>query len=123
MMFSPMGVVLPLVREGRLRAIAVTSVARSATLPDVPTVSESGYPSFEATNWYGLLAPARTPANVVRRLHSETVKALAMPEVRSKLVDVGLDVTGNSPDDFAAAIARELPKWARVIKASGIKPD
>ena len=123
MMFSPMGVVLPLVREGRLRAIAVTSVARSATLPDVPTVSESGYPSFEATNWYGLLAPARTPANVVRRLHSETVKALATPEVRTKLVDVGLDVTGNSPDEFAAAIARELPKWARVIKASGIKPD
>jgi tripartite-type tricarboxylate transporter receptor subunit TctC len=123
MMFSPIGAVLPVVREGKLRALAVTSLKRSSTLPELPTVAESGYPGFEFTNWSGLLAPARTPAPIVRKLHLETVKALAQPDLRAKLADLGLEVIGNSPDEFAAVIKSGIPKWAKVIKESGIKPD
>ena len=121
MMFSPIPVVLPLVREGKLHAIAVTSSRRSSAVPDVPTVAESGYPGFEATNWYGLLAPANTPSTIVARLHSETVNALAQSELRGKLTGLGLEVMGNSPEEFAAAIASETPRWAKVIHAAGIK--
>lgn len=123
MMFSPIPVVLPLVRQGKLRALAVTSLTRSSAVPELPTIAESGYPGFEATNWYGLVAPARTPAAIVARLHLETVKALARPELRSKLTDLGIEVIGNSPDEFAAAIKVEIPKWAKVIKEAGIKAD
>ncbi len=123
MMFSPIPVVLPLVREGKLRALAVTSLRRSSAAPELPTIAESGYPGFEATNWYGLFAPARTPATIVRRLHLETVKALALPELRGKLTDLGMEVIGNSPDEFASVIKSEIPKWAKMIKESGIKPD
>ncbi len=123
MMFSPIGVVLPLVREGKLRALAVTSLRRSSAAPELPTIAESGYPGFEVMGWLGLLAPARTPATIVRKLHLETVKALALPDLRAKLADLGLEGIGNSPDEFAAVIKSEIPKWAKVIKESGIKPD
>src|SRR5215210_4935921 len=123
MIFSPIGAVLPVVREGKLRALAVTSLKRSSAVPEFPTIAESGYPSFEFTNWSGLLAPARTPAPIVRRLHLETVKVLALPDVRAKLVDLGQEVVGNSPDEFAGVIKSGIPKWAKVIKESGIKPD
>lgn len=123
MMFSPIPVVLALVRQGKLRALAVTSLQRSPVIVDVPTVAESGYPGFEATNWYGLVVPARTPAEIVRRLNSATVEALAMPGLRGKLDDLGLDVIGNSPAEFAAAIRLEIPKWAALIRKQGIKPD
>ncbi len=115
--------VLPVVREGKLRALAVTSLRRSSAAPELPTIAESGYPGFEVTNWSGLLAPARTPATIVRKLHLETVKALALPDVRAKLTDLGLEVIGSSPDEFAVAIKSEIPKWAKVIRESGIKPD
>ena len=123
MMFSPIPVVLPLVREGKLRALAVTSLARSSAVPELPTIAESGYPGFEATNWYGLFAPARTPVTIVRTLHLETAKALALPELRGKLTDLGMEVVGNSPEEFASVIRSEILKWAKVIKQSNIKPD
>lgn len=123
MMFSPIPVVWPLVREGKLRALAVTSSKRSPAAPGVPTIAESGYPGFEATNWYGLLAPAGTPDAIVRRLHSDTAKALGLPAVRGKLAELGLEVIGNSPEEFAAAIKSEIPKWAKVVEHSGIKQD
>ena len=123
MMFSPLPVVLPLVRDGKLRAIAVTSLKRSTSAPELPTIAESGYPGFEVTIWYGLLAPAGTPPAIIRKLHLETVKALALPELRAKLADLGLEAIGNSPDEFAAIIKSEIPIWAKVIKESGIKPD
>jgi len=123
MMFSPLPVVLPLLRDGRLRAIALTSLKRSSSAPEVPTIAESGYPGFEVTIWYGLLAPAGTPPAIIRRLHLETVKALAQPDVRAKLAEQGLDAIGNSPDEFAAIIKSEIPIWAKVIKDAGIKPD
>jgi tripartite-type tricarboxylate transporter receptor subunit TctC len=123
MMFSPLPVVLPLVRDGKLRAIAVTSLKRSSSAPEVPTVAESGYPGFEVTIWYGLLAPAGTPPAIIRKLHLEIVKALAQPDLRAKLADQGLDPIGNSSDEFSAIIKSEIPLWAKVIKEAGIKPD
>jgi tripartite-type tricarboxylate transporter receptor subunit TctC len=123
MMFSPIPVVLPLVHEGKLHALAVTSLRSSSAVPELPTVSESGYAGFEATNWYGILAPKKTPASIVGRLHLEIVKALASPELRVKLTELGLEVIGNSPDEFAAAIAAQIPRWAKVIKDAGIKAN
>jgi tripartite-type tricarboxylate transporter receptor subunit TctC len=123
MMFSPIGNVLPLVREGKLRALAITSLQRSSAAPELPTIAESGYPGFEVTQWYGLLAPARTPVTIVRKLHLETVNALALPDLRVRLADLGLEGIGNSPDEFAAVIKSGIPKWAKVIKESGIKSD
>ena len=123
MMFGTTVVVLPLALEGKLRALAVTSLKRSSAAPELPTIAESGYPGFEVTSWYGLLAPARTPATIVGKLHLETVKALALPDLRAKLADLGLEGIGNSPDEFAAVIKSEIPKWAKVIKESGMKPE
>ena len=123
MMFSNMSVALPLVRDGKLRALAVTSLRRAPAAPELPTVAESGYPGFEFTNWNGLLAPVGTSAAIVRKLHFETVKALALPDLRAKLADLGLQGFGSSPDEFTAAIKSEIPKWAKVIKDAGIKAD
>lgn len=113
--------VLPLVREGKLRAFAVTSIRRSAIAPELPTMAESGYPGFEAVPWFGLMAPAGAPAPIVERLQRETVRVLAQPDVRKKLNDLGLDVLGGTPQEFSATIERELPIWAAVIKQAGIK--
>jgi len=123
MIFSPTAIVLPLVREGKLRALAVTTLKRSSAVPELPTIAESGFPGFESTGWNGLLAPARTPATILRKLHLETVKALALTDVRAKLADLGVEGIGNSPDEFAAVIKSEIPKWAKVIKESGMKAD
>lgn len=123
MMFSPISVVLPLVREGKLRPLAVTSLKRSPAVPEVPTIDESGYPGFEASVWYGLFAPAGTSSTVLRKLHLETVRVLALPEVRDKLADLGIEVVGSSPEEFTGAIRSEIPKWARLLKDSGIRPD
>jgi tripartite-type tricarboxylate transporter receptor subunit TctC len=123
MMFSSIAIVLPVVREGKLRALAVTTLRRSSAAPELPTIAESGFPGFEYTSWSGLLAPARTPARIVRKLHLETVKALALPDLRAKLIDLGMEGIGNSPDEFAAIIKSGIVKWAKVIKESGIKLD
>ena len=123
MMFGPLPVVLPLVREGRLRALAVTSLRRSPAVPGLPTIDESGFPGYEVTLWGGLVAPAGTPAPVIRMLHLHTVNALALADARAKLADLGLEIIGNSPDELAAVIRSEIPKWAKLIKESGIKPD
>ena len=123
MAFSQLAVILPTVREGKLRALAVTSLRRSSAVPELPTMDESGYRGFEAAPWFGLLAPAGTPAMIVRKLHLETVKALAQADVRAKFADLGLESIGNSPEEFAAVINSEIPKWAKIIKESGIKPD
>lgn len=114
---------LPLVREGKLRAFAVTSSKRSSVAPELPTMAESGYPGFEAVPWFGLMAPAGTPAPIIERLNRDTLKALALPEVRKKLNDFGLDVIGGTPAEFAAAIEREIPQWAKVIRQAGIKGE
>ena len=121
MFFGNIVNVLPQVREGKLRAFAITSLKRSALAPDLPTMAESGYPGFEAVPWFGLLAPAGTPQPIIDKLHDETVKVLAMPDVRKTMQQQGLDIIGNSPAEFAAAIKTETPQWAKVIKDAGIK--
>jgi len=121
MSFANIVNVLPLAREGKLRALAITSLKRSALAPDLPTMAESGFPGFEAVPWFGLLAPTGTPKDVLDKLHGETVKALAMPEVRKKFDDLGLEPVGNTPAEFAAIIKKETPEWAKVIKDAGIK--
>jgi tripartite-type tricarboxylate transporter receptor subunit TctC len=115
--------VLPLVRDGKLRAFVVTSARRSGLAPELPTMAESGYPGFEAVPWFGLMAPAGTPQAIIDRLNRETVKAMALPDVKKKLNDIGADVITGTPAEFTAAIQRELPQWAKVIREAGIKAN
>ena len=121
MSFANIVNVLPLAKEGKLRALAITSIKRSALAPDLPTMAESGFPGFEAVPWFGLLAPSGTPKDIIDKLHSETVKALAMPDVRKKFDELGLEPVGNTPAEFAAVIKKETPEWAKVIKDASIK--
>src|ERR1700733_14715789 len=121
MPFANISNVMPLAREGKLRALAITSIKRSALAPDLPTMAEAGYPGFEALPWFGLLAPTGTPKNVLDKLYGETVKALALPEVRKRFDELGLEPIGNTPAEFSAIIRKEIPEWAKVIKDSGIK--
>jgi tripartite-type tricarboxylate transporter receptor subunit TctC len=111
------------IKTGRLRALAVTSAKRSAEMPGVPTIAESGYRGFEANTWYGLLAPAGTPAAVVARLNAEVNRVLAMPDVRDRLASEGGDALGGSPEQFASFLRAEHAKWGRVVKESGAKLD
>jgi tripartite-type tricarboxylate transporter receptor subunit TctC len=112
---------LPLARDGQLRAFAVTSHKRSGAAPDLPTMVELGYPGFEAVPWFGLMAPAGTAPIVIDKVHRETARVLALPDVRRRLEELGLDVIGNTPAEFAAVIKAEIPQWAAVIKGAGIK--
>src|SRR5688572_22904211 len=122
MTLQNMGTILPHVREGRLRGVAVTSLKRTPVI-DLPTVAESGLPGFEATSWFGLMAPAKTPAPIVAKLHQQAVKIAAMPDVREKLGQLGLDTTADGPDAMGAIIKADTAKWAKVIKEANIKLD
>ncbi len=113
---------LPSVRAGRVRALVVTSAKRSPVLPDVPTVGET-LPGFEATSWYGIAAPAGTPGAVVARLNRDIVRALATPELRARLEAEGAAPEAGSPEEFAAFIRAEIPKWGQAVRASGAKLD
>jgi tripartite-type tricarboxylate transporter receptor subunit TctC len=118
-----MGSILPMVREGRLRALVVTSLERSPFLPDLPTVAESGFPRFEAISWFGLMAPAHTPGPVVDRIYRQAAQIAAMPDVRAKLAQLGFDTTADPPDAFGAIIKSDIAKWAKVIETAGIQPQ
>jgi tripartite-type tricarboxylate transporter receptor subunit TctC len=123
-MFDNLPSALPHIKSGKLKALAVTSSQRSAVLPDVPTVEEAGnLKGFEASSWFGLLAPAGTPADIVNRLQQETAKALNNPAVKEKLMAQGAIPGGNTPADFSKMIAFEIKKWAQVVKVSGAKVD
>jgi tripartite-type tricarboxylate transporter receptor subunit TctC len=121
MSFANIANALPLVREGKLTAFAASSRARSAAAPDIPTMAEQGYPGFDAVPWFGLLAPAGTPPAVIDKVHRETVRVLALPEVRASLHTLGLDLIGNSPSEFTGVIKTETPQWATVIRSAGIR--
>ena len=123
MMFDNVPPLLPHVRAGKIQALAVTSLARIAVLPDVPTLHELGLKDFDAVGWNGLLAPAGTPRDIVARLNTEVVRVLRIPEVRDQLTSQGADIVGNSPEQFAAWIRAEVKKWAEVVKVSGAKID
>jgi tripartite-type tricarboxylate transporter receptor subunit TctC len=119
--FGNIAIVLPLVREGKLRAFAVTSRQRSPQIPELPTMEELGFPGFDATAWFGLMAPAGTPRPIVDKLHDEAVKILAQPDVRTRLESMGLQLVGNTPEQFTGLVKNELPMWGRVLKDAGIK--
>jgi tripartite-type tricarboxylate transporter receptor subunit TctC len=115
--------VIPHIRSGKLRALATTGAHRSPLLPKVPTIAESGFPGFEASAWYGLLAPARTPREIILQLHAAAARALKMPEVTDKLEAGGFDVVESTPEAFTAYIKSEIKKWREIVAVSGIKVD
>src|SRR5580765_6143162 len=114
--FATLPAALPHVKSGKLAAVAVTSARRSPALPDLPTVAESGVPGYEASTWYGVLAPARAPAGAVERLHGDIVRILAQPEFRERLQAQGFDPVGSSPEEFRAFIRSEIAKWGKVVR-------
>ena len=118
-----LGAVLPHVNSGRVRALAITSAARSPMMPNLPTVAESGVPDYVFTSWVGVLVPAGTPPNIITALNGHLVKAVRAPEVVNRLAADGTQIIAGSPEQFAALIKTEIPRWAKVIKASGIKPE
>jgi len=123
MMFATAASVIGHIHSGLVRPLAVTTLTRTAVLPEIPTVAELGLPGFNATTWHGLVAPAGTPRDVIAALHRATVTALADPEVRKSLGDLGVDIAGSSPEEFAAYIKSEIPKWRAVVAAAGAKLD
>ena len=123
-MFDNLPSALPHIRSGRLKALAVTSRERSAALPNVPTMEEAaGLKGFDATAWFGLLAPAGTPPEIVNKVQQDVAKVLASPEMREKFATQGALPVGNTPEQFAAYIRSEIEKWTRVVKFSGAKVD
>jgi tripartite-type tricarboxylate transporter receptor subunit TctC len=121
MTFGDIPTALPHIRSGRLRSIAVTAARRSPLLPDVPTIAEQGLPGFDVSAWFGVFTTAGTPRPVVSQLNAEIARILRLPDVREKLLAVGMEPVTNSPDEFAAFVQSEIAKWARVVKASGAK--
>ena len=119
-MFETTASSLPHVKAGRVRALAVTSAKRSVLAPEVPTVAESGYPGFEAAGWTAFFAPAGTPKEIIAKLHTEIVRILQTPEVKEKMLQIGLEVVGSTPEQLEEAVKVEVAKWARVIKAANI---
>jgi tripartite-type tricarboxylate transporter receptor subunit TctC len=114
---------VPQVKAGKARALAVTGIRRAAALPDVPTVAESALKGYEATNWYGMVAPAATPRPIIERLHKATVSVLEMADVKQALLDQGIEAASGTPEQFAAYIQSETGKWTKVIKAAGLKSE
>ncbi len=123
LMFLPVHVAMAQVRGGRLVVLAAAGDRRSALAPDVPTLAELGYPNVEADLWYGMLAPAGTPRDIVARVNADMTKALALPEVRTALAAQGMEVAPSSPDDMAALMRRDAARWAGVVKQAGIKAE
>ena len=123
MMISGMASTLPHVRSGKLVGIATTGIKRTPATPDIPTIAESGFPGFEASSWFGVLAPAGTPRPVVMRLNADIRKTLQDPAVEKRLANVGFEITYGTPEQFTAYIKSEIVKWAKVVKAAGIKPE
>ena len=122
-MFDNLPSALPHIKGGKLRALAVTSSKRAPALPDLPTIAESGVAGFEASSWFGILAPAATPRDIVQRINAEANKALHAPDMREKLLAQGAEAVGNSPEFFADYIRSETVKWAKVVKDSGATVD
>jgi tripartite-type tricarboxylate transporter receptor subunit TctC len=114
---------LPHVRTGRLRCLGTTGSKRAAVLPDVPTVSEAGVNGYEASQWYGVLAPVQTPKEIITRLHAELIRILQAPDMKERLIADGTDPVGSSPEEFARYLRDEITKWAKVAREAGIKPE
>jgi len=114
---------MPHIRSGRLKVLAVTTPKRALALPDVPTVAESGFPGYEVGAWYGVLAPAGTPAVIVNRLSGDLAKTVAAPKMRERLLTLGIEPVGSTPEQFTAYLQSEIARWTPIIQNAGIKPD
>jgi tripartite-type tricarboxylate transporter receptor subunit TctC len=122
-MFDNIVTTLPLARAGKLRALAVTTIKRSRAAQDIPTIAESGVPGYDANAWFGVFAPAGTPAAAINRLHAEIAKIVRVPEIRNRFLALGAEPVGSTPEQFAAFYRNEVAKWAKVVKASGAQID
>ncbi len=123
MIFGEPATVVQQIKAGKVRAIAVTSAKHALALPDLPTVAEGGVPGYEVTSWNGILAPAATPPDIVRRLNAELNKIIAAPDMRQRMIDNGFEPVGGPPEKFGDKIRAEIAKWAPVVKAAGVKVD
>jgi len=123
MLFDGIVTGMPAVKAGRLRALAVTTAKRWQGTPDIPTMAESGLAGFEVNSWYGLLAPAGTPREIVMRLNSEVARALREPDARERLYSIGAEPMNGTPEEFQAYINSEMAKWSKVVKTAGIRAD
>jgi tripartite-type tricarboxylate transporter receptor subunit TctC len=123
MYFAGISAALPFVKDGKLRGIAVTAAQRSAAMPEMPTIAESGLPGYEVSNWYAIVTVVGTPKEIIARLNYELVKALATDDVRKRFLDLGTDPIGSDPAQLAAYIRSEIPKWTKVIRSAGMKAD
>ena len=119
-MFNNIGAVLPLIQGGKLRGLAVTTAKRSPAIRQLPPIAEAGVPGFDVSSWYGFFAPAKTPPEIVRKMHADTVAALADPTTKSRLEQLGVVVVGSTPAELAAYLKSEMEKWGPVIKEAGI---
>ena len=123
MLFVSIPAVLPYIKAGRLRALGVTTLKRTASAPEIRTIAEAGFPDYDVPSWLGALGPAKTPPSIITRLHQEFVKALQAPEVKDVLFAQGADAVGNTPAEFDAIIKMELKKWAKLVHDAGIKVE
>lgn len=123
MFFSQMSSALPLVKQGKLRAIGVASLRRHPAAPEIPTIAEQSLPGFEATAWYALFAPAGTPSDIVHKIAADATKALQLPEVKEKLSALGADAVGGTPEEFAQRLRLENARWGEAIRKSGVRLD
>jgi tripartite-type tricarboxylate transporter receptor subunit TctC len=121
-MFATMPAAMPHVKSGKVRPVAVTTIKRSQAMPELPTIGET-VKDYEASTWYGLLVPARTPKNIVTTLHGQIVKILSAREMKDKLIAQGFEPVGGTPEEFGAYIKSEIAKWGKVIRTAGIKPE
>jgi tripartite-type tricarboxylate transporter receptor subunit TctC len=119
MMFATAASVVGQIKGGQVRALAVTTLKRTAVLPELPTMDEAGLKGFDASTWHGLVAPAGTPPDIIKKLHEAAIKALQDPGVQASLGRLGVDIVGDTPEEFAAYIKSEIPKWTAIVKASG----
>jgi tripartite-type tricarboxylate transporter receptor subunit TctC len=123
MIFDTVTAITPHVRSGALRGIAVTTLKRSSSFPDLPTIAESGLPGYDASTWGGILAPARTPKDTVNRLNGVINAALKQDDVRARLTTAGIEIQGGTPEQFGSVIQAEVDKWGRIVKEAGIQPE
>jgi tripartite-type tricarboxylate transporter receptor subunit TctC len=117
--FATAATAIPHIKSGKIRPLGVTTLKRAGMVPDIPTIAEPGLKGFDANNWYGLLAPAKTPKAIVAKLNAEVVKVLGMQDIKQYLFNQGLDPAPTTPDEFGAYIKSEMSKWAKVVRAAG----
>jgi tripartite-type tricarboxylate transporter receptor subunit TctC len=123
MIFDTVTAIRSHVKSGAVRGIAVTTLARSSAVPELPTIAESGLPGYDASTWGGILAPAKTPKEAILKLNASINAALKMEDVRSRLVGAGIEIQGGTPEQFAGVIRNEIDKWGRIVKEAGIQPE